>query len=285
MPARSEVLLTASATAAGARDDALRLHKDCPHAIQPCQCVLSFSADAGIVTGMQPLRAQTILVIDDEPHIRTAVGDALRPFTDQVLEADCGAAGLSLVASGRPELIVLDLGLPDMAGLALCEAIRRRSSAPIVVLSARHAEEEKVALFTAGADDYVTKPFGLAEFVARVQAQLRRSRLSAPSADNVLVCDGLSIDLRRHEVQRDGEVVRLTRIEWRLLEVLALHAGRTLTHQQLFDAVWAKSFGNPQQYLRVHVTNLRRKVERTPAAPSMIVTEPGVGYRFDGEFA
>ena len=246
---------------------------------------MSFPAAARIVHRMQSVRAQTILVIDDEPHIRAAVSEALRPFTDQVLEAERGQEGIALVSSGRPELIVLDLGLPDLTGVVVCEEIRRRSSAPIVVLSARHAEEEKVALFTAGADDYVTKPFGLAEFVARVQAQIRRSRLSAPSAENVLQCDGLTIDLMKHEVQRDGEVVRLTRIEWRLLEVLALHAGRTLTHQQLFDAVWAKSFGNPQQYLRVHVTNLRRKVERTPASPTLIVTEPGVGYRFDGEIA
>jgi two-component system, OmpR family, KDP operon response regulator KdpE len=244
---------------------------------------LSFPAGVRIVPLMQSVRAQTILVIDDEPHIRAAVSEALRPFTDQVLEAERGQEGIALVTSGRPDLIVLDLGLPDLTGVVVCEEIRRRSSAPIVVLSARHAEEEKVALFTAGADDYVTKPFGLAEFVARVQAQIRRSRLSAPSLENVLQCDGLTIDLMKHEVQRDGEVVRLTRIEWRLLEVLALHAGRTMTHQQLFDAVWAKSFGNPQQYLRVHVTNLRRKIEREPASPRLIVTEPGVGYRFERE--
>ena len=223
-------------------------------------------------------------MIDDESHIRRAVSNALRSLCDRVLEAELGAEGIDLAATAHPDLIVLDLALPDMTGLAVCTEIRRWSSAPIVVLSARHAEDEKVALFTAGADDYVTKPFSLAEFVARVQAQLRRSRLSAPSVSTVLSFDGLSIDLMRHEVHRDGEVVRLTRIEWRLLEALALHAGRTMTHQQLFDAVWAKSFGNPQQYLRVHVTNLRRKIERTPAAPTLVVTEPGVGYRFDGEF-
>ena len=246
---------------------------------------MSFAWSTVIVPRVNTLRAKSILVIDDESHIRRAVSNALRTMCDRVLEAELGAEGIDLAATAHPDLIVLDLALPDMTGLAVCTEIRRWSSTPILVLSARHAEGEKVALFTAGADDYVTKPFSLAEFVARVQAQLRRSRLSVPSVTTVLSCEDLSIDLMRHEVQRDGAVIRLTRIEWRLLEELALHAGRTVTHQQLFDAVWAKAFGNPQQYLRVHVTNLRRKIERTPAAPTLIVTEPGVGYRFDGEFA
>ena len=231
------------------------------------------------------MHAQTILVIDDEPHIRRAVGNALRSLSDRILEASLGSEGIDIAATAHPDLIVLDLALPDMTGLSVCTEIRRWSSVPIVVLSARHAEEEKVTLFTAGADDYVTKPFGLAEFVARVQAQLRRSMLAPRSLSTIIACDGLSIDLVRHEVSRDGQPLRLTRTEGRLLEVLALHAGRTMTHQQLFDAVWAKSFGNPQQYLRVHVTNLRRKIERTPASPVLIVTEPGVGYRFEGDAA
>ena len=230
---------------------------------------------------MTNTRARSILVIDDEFRIRRAVVDALGPMSDQLLEAGTGAEGIDLAASGHPDLIVLDLGLPDMEGEAVCREIRRWSSAPIVVLSARHAEDEKVALFTAGADDYVTKPFGLGEFVARVQAQLRRSRLPAHMSQSVIECDGLSIDLLRNEARRDGEVVRLTRTEWRLLMALARNAGRTMTHQRLFDAVWDKTFGNPQQYLRVHVTNLRRKIERTPATPRLIVTEPGVGYRFE----
>jgi two-component system KDP operon response regulator KdpE len=230
-------------------------------------------------------RAEVILVIDDELQIRRALANALAPFSDRVVEASAGAAGIDLAATSHPDLIVLDLGLPDMAGEAVCREIRRWSSAPIVVLSARHAEEEKVALFTAGADDYVTKPFGLAEFVARVQAQLRRARIPANSVASIIEYDGLRIDVARREVHRDEEIVKLTRTEWRLLQALVMHAGRTLTHQQLFDAVWAKSFGNPQQYLRVHVTNLRRKIEREPASPRLIVTEPGVGYRFEGESA
>jgi two-component system, OmpR family, KDP operon response regulator KdpE len=227
------------------------------------------------------LRAQAILVVDDEEHIRSAVGTALQPLSVTILEAATGVEGLALAAARSPDLIVLDLGLPDLPGKEVCRAIRQRSSAPIVVLSARHSEQEKVDLLTAGADDYVTKPFSLAEFVARVHAQLRRAQLTPHSMASVVVCDGLTIDLARHELRRDDRVIRLTRTEWRLLETLVIHAGRTLTHRQLFDAVWAKSFGHPQQYLRVHLTNVRRKIERSPEAPRLIVTEPGVGYRFE----
>ena len=229
------------------------------------------------------LRAQTILVVDDEEQIRRAVSAALGPLSISMLEAATGADGLSLAAAHRPDLIVLDLGLPDLPGEAVCRALRQRTSSPIVVLSARHSEQEKVSLFTAGADDYVTKPFSLAEFVARVHAQLRRAQLTPQAVASVIVCDGLTIDRERRELRRDGDWFRLTRIEWRLLETLVTHTGRTLTHQQLFDAVWAKSFGHPQQYLRVHVTNLRRKIEREPESPRLIITEPGVGYRFEGE--
>jgi two-component system KDP operon response regulator KdpE len=232
---------------------------------------------------MDILRAEAILVIDDEAQIRRAVGEALQPLSATVLEASTGVEGLTIAAAQRPDLIVLDLGLPDMAGDDVCRALRHRSTSPIVVLSARHSEEEKVKLLSAGADDYITKPFSLAEFVARVHAQLRRSQITPNSVSSVVECDGLTIDLQHRELRRDGQSIRLTRTEWRLLETLVVHAGRTLTHQQLFDAVWAKTFGHPQQYLRVHVTNLRRKIERAPEAPRLIVTDPGVGYRFEGQ--
>jgi two-component system KDP operon response regulator KdpE len=228
-----------------------------------------------------PVHTSAILVIDDELQIRRAVGTALQPLCDNVLEATSGAEGIRIAASLLPGLIVLDLGLPDMAGISVCQEVRRWSTVPIVVLSARHAEREKIDLLTAGADDYVTKPFSLAELVARVQAQLRRSALQAPQNAAHVIADGLTIDITHREVRRDGELVHLTRIEWLLLHALVKGAGRTLTHQQLFDAVWARTFGNPQQYLRVHVTNLRRKIERMPAAPRLIVTDPGVGYRFE----
>ena len=199
---------------------------------------------------------------------------------DRFLEAANGAEGIDMVQRMRPDLVILDLGLPDMAGSVVCEEIRRVSSKPIVVLSARHAESEKVQLLTIGADDYVTKPFSLDELVARVQAQLRRAHIALRAAPTTFTSDGLNVDFLQREVRRDGQLIRLTRIEWQLLQTFVAHAGRTLTHQQIFDAVWAKSFGNPQQYLRVHLTNLRRKIERVPAAPRLIITEPGVGYRF-----
>jgi two-component system KDP operon response regulator KdpE len=226
------------------------------------------------------VRAGVILVIDDEMQIRRALSVALAPYCHTVAEAATGAEGVARAAATPPDLIVLDLGLPDTTGVAVCKEIRRWSSAPILVLSARHAEQEKVDLFSAGADDYVTKPFGLAELVARVQAQLRRAKVSTVGAITPFTYDGLSIDLEHREVRRDGALIRLTRTEWQLLKTFVSHSGRTLTHQQIFDAVWAKSFGNPQQYLRVHLTNLRRKIEREPAAPRLIITEPGVGYRF-----
>ena len=230
---------------------------------------------------LAPAHTSAILVIDDELQIRRAVGTALQPLCDSVLEATSGAEGIRIASTLQPGLIVLDLGLPDMGGISVCEEVRRWSTVPIVVLSARHAEREKIDLLTAGADDYVTKPFSLAELVARVQAQLRRSALQAPQNAAQVIADGLTIDITHREVRRDGELVHLTRIEWLLLHALVKGAGRTLTHQQLFDAVWARTFGNPQQYLRVHVTNLRRKIERMPAAPRLIVTDPGVGYRFE----
>jgi two-component system KDP operon response regulator KdpE len=233
-----------------------------------------------MLNGVTSIRADAILIIDDEVQIRHAIANALRHLSDRVLEASTGAEGMDLAATAHPDLIVLDLGLPDVDGATVCREIRRWSSTPIVVLSARHEETEKVELLTAGADDYVTKPFSLAEFVARIQAHLRRSRTPPQSMSQPLVCDGLTIDLVRREVRRD-DLIRLTRIEWSLLETLVTHAGRTLTHQQLFDQVWGQSFGNPQQYLRVHMTNLRRKIEREPAAPRLIVTDPGVGYRFE----
>ena len=226
------------------------------------------------------IHAGAILVIDDEVHIRRALADAMSHLCDRMLGAATGAEGIAMAVASQPDLVILDLGLPDMSGAAVCAEIRRQSTTPIVVLSARHAEAEKVQMLTIGADDYVTKPFSLGELVARVQAQLRRSKMPATSASTALIYDGLTIDLTAREVRRDGTPIRLTRIEWQLLQTFVAHAGRTLTHQQIFDAVWAKSFGNPQQYLRVHLTNLRRKIEREPAAPRLIITEPGVGYRF-----
>lgn len=168
-----------------------------------------------------------------------------------------------------------------MTGLAVCRELRGWSRVPLLVLSARHAESEKVALLNAGADDYVTKPFSIEELIARVRAQLRRGVMAqTPGADRIVRAGALTIDLARRVVTRHGTTVHLTPIEWALLRTFVSHGGRTLTHRQLFDSVWPQSHGNAQQYLRVHITNLRRKIETNPASPALIVTEAGYGYRF-----
>lgn len=227
--------------------------------------------------------ADLVLVIDDEPQIRRAVRDALRDVTASVNEAANGTEGVDAASSGRPDLVVLDLGLPDMEGVEVCRAIRRRSAVPIIVLSARHSELEKVDLLNAGADDYVTKPFSVLELAARAKAQIRRAKTLAANAGSTapVAIGGLLVDTVNRKVSRDGVQIHLTPIEWQILATLLAAAGRTLTHQQIFDAVWGREFGSPQQYLRVHITNLRRKIETDPAAPQIVITEPGVGYRVE----
>ncbi|HSQ31735.1 MAG TPA: response regulator transcription factor [Gemmatimonadaceae bacterium] len=227
--------------------------------------------------------ADLVLVIDDEPQIRRAVRDALRDVTANVNEAANGSDGVDAASSGRPDLVVLDLGLPDMEGVEVCRAIRRRSAVPIIVLSARHSELEKVDLLNAGADDYVTKPFSVLELAARAKAQIRRAKTLAATAGSLgpVTIGNMLVDTVNRRVSRDGVQIHLTPIEWQILATLLGAAGRTLTHQQIFDAVWGREFGSPQQYLRVHITNLRRKIEIDPAAPQIVITEPGVGYRVE----
>lgn len=223
----------------------------------------------------------TVLVIDDETHIRSIVRAAVESDGGTAYEAATAASGLALARSARPALVVLDLGLPDRDGLEVCRALRQWSSVPILVLSARHSDEEKARLLDAGADDYLTKPFSTLELQARMRAQLRRARMGPiPGGDAPLVAGGLTIDLARRAVERDGEAIHLTPTEWELLRTLVAHAGRTMTHHQLFDAVWGRPHGDAQQYLRVYVAHLRRKIETDPLRPVHILTEPGVGYRF-----
>ncbi len=231
--------------------------------------------------GAAAVQARTLLVIEDDVQIRRAVKSALLGSAERIVEAANGREGLALAASWRPDLVVLDLGLPDIPGIAVCREIRTWGKMPVVVLTARHSEDEKVALLDAGADDYVTKPFSNREFAARVRAQLRRALTSSMVTDAVVTVEGLTIDLAARRVARADEVLHLTPIEFDILRVLASQAGRTLTHRQIFDAVWGKAIGNAQQYLRVHITNLRRKIERDPGTPRLVVTEPGVGYRFE----
>jgi two-component system KDP operon response regulator KdpE len=224
-----------------------------------------------------------ILVIDDEPQIRRVVRNALASETARVVEAASGQAGIDEAASTRPSLIILDLGLPDIAGIEVCREIRAWSQSPIIVLSARHSDGEKVALLDAGADDYITKPFSTSELQARVRAQLRRAHLDPAAGESPIRAGEVVIDLVKPSLRRGDDVVHLTRTEWELLRTLVRHAGRTLTHGQLFAAVWGRSRGDPQQYLRVYIRNLRRKLEQDAVRPRLIVTEPGVGYRFEPE--
>ena len=224
----------------------------------------------------------TLLVIDDEPQIRRAVRNTLAAEFARVVEAANGAAGVDLAAAERPDFVVLDLGLPDGTGIAICRELRKWLDAPILVLSARHGDAEKVALFDAGADDYVTKPFSPDELKARVRAHLRRRRAAgAAGPDGVIVRGDLAVDLDARIVRRGGAPVHLTPTEWDLLRALVAHAGRTLTHRQLFAAVWGNASGDAQQNLRVHVAALRRKLEPDPVHPRLIHTAPGGGYRRD----
>ena len=240
----------------------------------------------------------TVLVVDDEPQIRRAVRNALASgrlasadvaaVTDagpnaavRVVEAATGREAIDLAAAELPALIVLDLGLPDMPGVEVCREIRRWSSAPIIVLSARHADTEKAALLDAGADDYLTKPFSTIEFMARARAQLRRAHTGATPNDSTVTFGDVTVDIDRRRVERAGSLLHLTPTEWLLLRAFVTHPRQTLTHRQLFRAVWGSSEGDAQQYLRVYVGHLRRKIEVDPVRPRFIHTEAGVGYRFE----
>ena len=225
---------------------------------------------------------QTALIIDDEPHIRRALRHALAAEFERVVEAASADEAVALAAAQRPDLVVLDLGLPDRPGEWVCKELRKWSVVPIIVLTAHHAEAEKVCLLDAGADDYVTKPFSPAELRARVRAHLRRARMAeTPDGDGIVTTGALVIDTVGRTVRRDGTDVHLTPTEWELLRVFLRDAGKTLTHGHLFRAVWAGSSGDPQQYLRVYVANLRRKLEPDAVRPVLIITVPGVGYRLE----
>jgi len=242
----------------------------------------------------------TVLIIEDEPQIRRLVRNALHADPTflrlgleepdstpelRVIEAATGEEGVDRAAGEAPALVILDLGLPAMEGLAACRDIRRWSSAPIIVLSARHADTEKAALLDAGADDYVTKPFSSVEFMARVRAQMRRraARVRHEGGNDVVTFGDIVVDQPRRRVERNGEAVHLTPTEFALLRVLLSHPRRTMTHRQLFHEVWGNSAGDAQQYVRVYVGHLRRKIEDDPVRPKFIQTEAGVGYRFEPE--
>jgi two-component system KDP operon response regulator KdpE len=220
-----------------------------------------------------------ILVIEDDPGIRKFLRIALDTQGFDLAEAASGREGIGKTATATPDLVVLDLGLPDMDGKEVIRSIREWSEVPILILSVRQAEEEKVAALDAGANDYVVKPFGIAELLARVRALLRASR-GGTAAEADIVQGDLRIDLARHEVTLAGELVKLTRKEFDLLALLARNAGRIMTHRQLLHDIWGPAHEHDLQYLRVFVGRLRAKLGDDPSAPRFILNEPGVGYRF-----
>ena len=221
-----------------------------------------------------------ILVVEDEPDIRRFVRMTLESQGHEVHEAPTLQRGLIEAGSRRPDLAIVDLGLPDGDGVDLIRDLRTWSTAAVIVLSARSGEADKVAALDAGADDYLVKPFGAAELLARVRAQLRRQTLTSASADPVLRFGQVSVDLARRVVERDGAPVHLTPIEYRLLTHLAAQPDRVITHQQLLKAVWGPGHAEDTHYVRVHMANLRKKVEVDPSMPRYLLTEAGIGYRF-----
>jgi two-component system, OmpR family, KDP operon response regulator KdpE len=221
-----------------------------------------------------------ILVVEDETPMRKFLRTALTAQDYRVVEATSGKEALGLATTHNPEIILLDLGLPDADGIDLAREIRQWSRVPIIVISARGREDDKVAALDAGADDYLTKPFGVNELLARVRVALRHAAQSGADEPGEIIEQGLvRIDQPRREVTVDGREVRLTPIEYRLLVLMARNAGRVLTHRQILKEVWGPAQAGQTHYLRVFMAQLRRKIEDDPARPRLIVTEPGVGYR------
>jgi two-component system KDP operon response regulator KdpE len=220
----------------------------------------------------------TVLVVDDEPSILRALRINLTAREYDVITAADGATGLAAVARDHPDVIILDLGLPDMDGTDVIHGVRGWTATPIIVLSAWGQESQKVAALDAGADDYVTKPFGMNELLARLRAAVRRA---APAPDEAAVSTpDFTIDLAAKRVVRDGTAVRLTPTEWQILEILARNQGKLVTQRQLLHEVWGPAYETESNYLRVYLAQLRRKLEPEPATPRYLLTEPGMGYRF-----
>ncbi|HEX6518609.1 MAG TPA: response regulator [Streptosporangiaceae bacterium] len=220
-----------------------------------------------------------VLVVDDEPSILRALRINLAARDYEVSTAADGTTGLAAVARDRPDVIILDLGLPDMDGTEVIHGVRGWTSIPIIVLSAWGQESAKVAALDAGADDYVTKPFGMDELLARLRAAVRRA---SPAPDEpVLTTPDFTVDLAAKRVTRDGQDVRLTPTEWQVLEILVRNNGRLVTQRHLLQEVWGQSYETESNYLRVYMAQLRRKLEPEPSQPKYLLTEPGMGYRFN----
>ncbi len=220
-----------------------------------------------------------ILVVDDEPQMRRVLHASLKAHGHQVIEADCGEQALRKLDAEPCDFVLLDLNMPGLGGMATCRALRAGSEVPIIVVSIRNSERDKVAALKAGADDYITKPFGVPELLARVEAVARRKPVAARRS-SVLVLDGVQIDLEAHRIAGPNGMEHLTPKEFELLQYMISHTGEVLPHCRLLQAVWGAEHGNEVEYLRVFVNQLRRKIERDPHHPKYLLTEPWLGYRF-----
>ena len=222
---------------------------------------------------------QRVLVVDDDPQMLKAVANALRARGYDVITAGSGETALSVATEEELDLVLLDLGLPGIEGHEVIQRLRAWSELPVIVISVRESQEEKVAALDAGADDFVTKPFGMKELLARMRAVQRRAATEG-EMEPVLHFDGLEIDLRKKLVTLDGAAIHLTPTEYRLLETMATEPGKLLTHSWLLKKVWGPGYGTESNYLRLYVKQLRQKLGDTPSSPRWITTEPGLGYRW-----
>jgi len=221
-----------------------------------------------------------ILVVDDEPQILRALKTILSSSRFRVLTATTGEQALALAAAEQPDVIILDLTLPDMDGISVCEQIREWTRTPIIVLSVRDSESDKVAALDKGADDYLTKPFNIQELLARIRVALRHSTQSIGNKETLIQSGALSVDLARHVTLMNGNEVKLTSTEFKLLSYLAANPDRVLTHQAILTHVWGFEESSHLEYLRVYIGQLRKKIELDPDNPKILITDPGVGYRF-----
>lgn len=221
-----------------------------------------------------------VLLIDDEPQILRALKTILAAKNFKVVSAINGEQGIAMAVAQPPDVIILDLTLPDMSGFEVCEQIREWSRVPIIILSVRDSEKDKVTALDKGADDYLTKPFGIEELLARIRVALRHSEQSIGNKESVIRAGSVTVDLARHIVTRSGVEIQVTATEFNLLAYLAAHADRVLTHQAILTHVWGFSEMDHTEYLRVYIGQLRKKIEANPNDPQILLTEPGVGYRF-----
>ena len=226
------------------------------------------------------MSAGKILVVDDDPQIRRVMKVTLVARGYEVIEARTGEEALEKLSGEMPNLVLLDMNMPGIGGLETCRALRQGSDIPVIVLTVRDGERDKVAALDAGADDYVTKPFGIDELLARIRAAMRRSPSSPESGPRGFTAPGLEVDFETRRVRAGGADVRLTPKEFELLRYLVAHSGKPVTHRELLQAVWGPDHGDEPEYLRVFINQLRKKIEPVPAKPRFILTEPWVGYRF-----